>query len=139
MKQFIVLAAVLPILMIFVMQLALEQENQGKAALMQEYVYAAKEEAKQAGGFTDEIKQKLRSRIADAYDIEPTDVIIEANKDIKYRKNKYDERGIIAYTVKAPVDKIMAGNKLLGISDDENSGWYEVSGHTASEKLPDSY
>ncbi|MDR1136315.1 MAG: hypothetical protein LBL49_09100 [Clostridiales Family XIII bacterium] len=137
MKQFIVMAAVLPLLMIFVMQFSLEQQNQNRIAAFQEIVYSIKEQARQEGRFTPAMKTALASAAAKCFEVDESEIIIEADSDIKYRRNTFDERELIHYKVKAPIKKIMAGNRLLGISDDANSGWYVIEGSAASEKLRD--
>jgi hypothetical protein len=136
-KQFIVLAATLPLLMVFVMQFALEQMNQGRIAALQELVYGAKEQAKQEGRFTPAIKQALARDIAARFKIAESDVVIEADNHVKYRRNRFDEREMIAYRIEVPIEKIMAGNRLMGISDEANAGRYVIEGRTASEKLRD--
>ncbi|MDR1245560.1 MAG: hypothetical protein LBK57_00850 [Clostridiales Family XIII bacterium] len=137
MKQFIVLAAILPLLMVFVMQFALEQMNQGRIAALQELVYSAKEQAKQEGRFTPEIKSALARDIAERFEIDAGDVVIESDNRVKYRRNRFDEREMIEYRVEVPIDKIMAGNRLMGIADADNAGRYVIKGSTASEKLRD--
>jgi hypothetical protein len=131
------LAAVLPLLMVFVMQFALEQMNQGRIAALQELVYGAKERAKQEGRFTPAIKQALARDIAARFKLDESEVVIEADDRVKYRRNRFDEREMIAYRVEVPIEKIMAGNRLMGISDEENAGRYVIEGSTASEKLRD--
>jgi hypothetical protein len=131
------LAAVLPLLMVFVMQFALEQMNQGRIAALQELVYGAKEQAKQEGRFTPAIKSALARDIAERFRISESEVVIEADNRVKYRRNKFDEREMIAYRIEVPIEKIMAGNRLLGISDEANAGRYVIEGSTASEKLRD--
>ncbi|MDR1571628.1 MAG: hypothetical protein LBS32_03800 [Clostridiales Family XIII bacterium] len=135
MKQFIVMAAVLPILMVFVMQLALEQRNQHRVAALQEMVYSAKEQAKQEGIFTPAARAELEDGIAGIFGLEKGEIVIETDDRVKYRKNRYDERELISYRIKVPVKKIMAGNRLMGIADEDNEGWYIIEGRTASEKL----
>jgi hypothetical protein len=137
MKQFIVLAAMLPLIMVFIMQFALEQLNQGRIAALQELVYSAKERAKQEGRFTPEIKAALAHDIAARFKLDEGDIVIEADAHVRYRQNSFDEREMIAYRVEVPIEKIMAGNKLMGISDGENAGRYVIKGSTASEKLRD--
>ncbi|MDR2295971.1 MAG: hypothetical protein LBD95_04155 [Clostridiales Family XIII bacterium] len=137
MKQFIVLAAMLPLIMVFIMQFALEQTNQGRIAALQELVYGAKEQAKQEGRFTPAIKAALARDIAARFKLAESEVVIEADNRVKYRLNEFDEREMIAYRVKVPIEKIMAGNRLMGISDAENAGVYIIEGSTASEKLRD--
>jgi hypothetical protein len=135
MKQFIVMAAILPILMVFVMQFALEQKNQNRIAALQELVYSAKEQAKQEGCFTPAIRNELARRIAAHFELAEDQIVIEAEDRVKYRKNQFDERELIHYRIKAPIGEIMAGHRLMGISDEENEGWYIIEGYTASEKL----
>ncbi|MDR3242908.1 MAG: hypothetical protein LBT34_03145 [Clostridiales Family XIII bacterium] len=137
MKQFIVLAAVFPLIVVFVMQFSLEQQNQNRISQLQELVYSAKEQAKQEGRFSQAIKSELAGEIASCFGIDASEVIIEADERVHYRKNEMDARELISYKVKAPIEKIMAGNRFMGISDAENKGWYVVEGHTASEKLPE--
>ncbi|MDR2132372.1 MAG: hypothetical protein LBP30_03390 [Clostridiales Family XIII bacterium] len=137
MKQFIVLAAVLPLIMVFIMQFSLEQMNQGRIAALQELVYGAKERAKQEGRFTPEIKSALARDIAERFKLDESDIVIEADNRVKYRRNDFDEREMIAYRVEVPIERIMAGNRLMGISDEENAGRYVIEGSTASERLRD--
>jgi hypothetical protein len=137
MKQFIVLAAILPLLMVFVMQFALEQLNQSRIAALQELVYGAKERAKQEGRFTTEIKAELARDIAERFELSVGDVVIESDNRVKYRQNDFDEREMISYRVEVPIEKLMAGNRLMGISDEDNAGRYVIKGSTASEKLRD--
>jgi hypothetical protein len=136
-KQFIVLAAALPLLMVFVMQFALEQMNQGRIAALQELVYGAKERAKQEGRFTPAIKQALARDIAERFKLNESEVVIESANQVRYRRNRFNEREMIEYKVVVPIEKIMAGNRLMGISDEENAGRYVIEGSTASEKLRD--
>ncbi|MDR0423988.1 MAG: hypothetical protein LBH39_00765, partial [Clostridiales Family XIII bacterium] len=115
MKQFIVMAAVLPILMIFVMQFSLEQQNQNRIAALQEIVYSVKEQARQEGRFTPAMKAELAAAAARFFDVDAGEIVVEADSDIKYRKNAFDERELIHYRIKAPIKKVMAGNRFLGI------------------------
>jgi hypothetical protein len=134
-KQLIVMAATLPILMLFVMQFALEQQNQNRIAALQEAVYSVKEQARQEGRFTPAMREALAEAASVCFQIEKSEIVIEADAAVKYRKNAFDERELIHYRVKVPIKKIMAGNRLLGIPDGDNEGWYVIEGSAASEKL----
>lgn len=108
-------------------------------SIFQQQVYTAKEKAKQEGCFTDEICGDLRAGLEESLGVEAESIVIEATKTKQYRINYFDssgERGLIHYKVSVPVDKIMAGGKLLGVEDDENQGVFTVEGSTASECLP---
>lgn len=140
MKQLIVLACVLPILLLFLAQYALDQRNSAAISLFQEQVYTAKEQARQEGCFTPEIKGQLRERIGSKLGIDPVSVVIEATEIRQYRVNYYDSkagRGLIHYKICIPIEKFVAGGTLLGIRPEENRGFYTIEGTTASEKLPD--
>lgn len=139
MKQLIVLTAVLPLMLVFMMQFTLDQKNNSAMNILQEQVYTAKEKAKQEGCFTQDIIDDLKSGLSERLNIEKNDVSINATTSPKYRINYFDpsrERGVIHYSVSVPVEKIMAGGKLFRISPEQNRGVYTVEGTTASEKLP---
>ncbi len=134
MKQFIVLTAVLPILIIFMMQTGLDQKNNQITSIIQASVYAAKEQAKQEGCFTKEIKDELKADINKFTGITPDNIKIEADSHIKYRYAKGDDR-LIYYKVTVKIDELMAANNIYGVSDDENSYNYKIESYTASEKV----
>ena len=138
MKQLIVLAAVLPILLLFMAQYCLDQKNSRIMNEFQQQVYTAKERAKQEGCFSEEIVEDLRRDLAETLAIEESDIAIEATAVKQYRLNYFDggERGMIRYKVSVPVDKVMVGGNLLGIGEEENRALYTVEGTTASECLP---
>lgn len=138
MKQFIVLAAVLPLLLVFLAQYALDQRNSALIGILQEHVYTAKEKAKQEGCFTWEIESELRECISRTFGISPEEIKIVATKTPLYRINSFDERGLIQYEVSVPIDCIMAGGRLFGLKGKNNSIDYVVSGSAASELLPGS-
>ena len=135
MKQLIVLMGVLPILLAFLMQYSLDQRNSDNISRLQEYVYQAKEQAKQKGCFTPEIREELIGKIERTFDIDEEDMIIELEEIPKYRTSVFDERELIHYRISVPIDKIMAGNRFFGISDEENRGMYTIESWTASELL----
>lgn len=144
MKNLIVLAAVLPFLLIFMMQFTLDQRNAGNVSRLQSYVYTAKEEAKQEGCFTDDIENRLCERIARDFQIKKSEIQIEATKEIQYRVNRFEIeygkkipiRGTIYYKVAVPIERVIAGNRFFGIKDKDNKGEYVIESYTASERLP---
>lgn len=134
MKQFIVLIAVLPIMMVFLLQFSVDQVNSEKIAYIQSVVYSAKEDAKQEGCFTEEITERIKSEISQGLDIPEEYVEVIADDEVKYRYSKGEGR-IINYKVSVRLDGIMAGGALLGISEDENSTVYTIESYTASERI----
>lgn len=135
MKQFIVLIAVLPILLLFLAQFSLEQRNALRTALITDIVYEAKEEAKQQGGFDAEaLKNELASKIG----VDPSEIVVEAPPvHSVLRIEKDGSRGIIRYRVVVPMGEIRAGKKYLGIKDGKSYG-YKIESSAPSEYLGDS-
>lgn len=134
MKQFIVLMGVLPILIIFMLQMGLDQKNSQITSIIQASVYAAKEEAKQEGCFTKEIKKKLKDDITRLTGITPERITIETDDKIKYRYSTGEDR-LIHYKVIVSIKELMAANKVYGISDEDNQYSYIIESYTASEKV----
>ena len=134
MKQFIVLMAVLPVMMIFLMQFTADQISSQKVACIQSVVYSAKEDAKQYGCFTEEIKDRIKKEISDRLGIPESYITVKADSDVRYRYSKGQDR-MINYEVSVRLDDVMAGGKLLGISDEKNSVVYRIKNYTASEKI----
>lgn len=135
MKQLIVLMAILPIMLVFLFQYALDQRNNERISRFQECVYQAKEQAKQEGCFTSEIRDKMIRKIAQQFNVPEEDIIVELESVPKYRTSVFDQRELIHYKVSVPIEKVMAGNRLFGISDEENSGRYTIESWTASELI----
>ena len=138
MKQLIVLAAVLPILLVFLAQFTLDQKNGIAVGIVQEHVYTAKEKAKQEGYFSEEIKNELRAELSRSLQISPQDVVIEATETIQYRINHFDPggRGILHYRISIPLNGLMSGGRMMGLDEAENRRLFTVEGSTASERLP---
>ncbi len=134
MKQFIVLAAVLPIMLVFVMQFVCDQSTNRKIDAVQSVVYAAKEEAKQAGCFTDDIVSCLKRDAAAAAGVTESEVEVITDGVVKYRYGSGSDR-LIYYTVKVPIRGVMAGASMFGIDDGENGYVYVIDSYTASEKV----
>lgn len=135
MKQFIVLLGVLPIMLVFLFQFTLDQNNSHNIGRFQDLVYASKEEAKQQGCFTNEIRTDLVQKISSEFGIAEQDVELTADAIPKYRTNSFDKRELIYYKVSVPIKQLMAGNKFYGISDEENQTKYTIESWTASELL----
>lgn len=134
MKQFIVLMGVLPILIIFMLQMGLDQKNSQVTSIIQASVYAAKENAKQEGCFTQEINERLKDDITRLTGITANNINIEADSKVKYRFSNGDDR-LIYYKVTVKIDELMAANNVYGISDKDNSYRYVIESYTASEKV----
>ena len=135
MKQVIVLMGILPFLMVFMLQYGVEQQNHYKLSQLQQFVYEAKEQAKQDGCFTAKNIETLRERIAAGIKIPREEILIEATITPKYRVNGFDEREMIHYKVQVPIDNLMAGASFFGIDKKENRMLYTIENVTASELI----
>ncbi|HQC35931.1 MAG TPA: hypothetical protein PL035_02480 [Bacillota bacterium] len=145
MKQFLVLAAILPLMLVFFVQFSMDQTNSARIGRLNDMVYAAKEEAKQQGCFTRDIRARLTAEISSAFGIDPSRIVIEATgeNDVKYRlmsaagySSSDWERGLIHYKISLPLGEIMAGRRLFGIKKEENTYNYVIESYAASERLP---
>ncbi len=143
MKQLIVLSAVLPLMLVFLLQFTLDQKNAYNISQFQELVYTAREEARQEGCFTREIEARLKRGIAQAFQIPEADIAMDATRTVQYRVQSgagFDpngrRRGMIYYEVTVPIRQLMAGRRLFGIREEENRGTYTLKGYAVSERLP---
>lgn len=134
MKDFIVCMAVIPLLILFMLQIVMDQKNNEITEIIQSMTYAAKEDAKQAGGFTPEIKQKLISDIHEKTGIDTNKIEVTADQNLKFRYSIGDNR-LIHYRIEVEIEGIMAGNRFYGIKDSENCYTYVIDSYTASEKV----
>ncbi len=132
MKQFIVLLAVIPMMLFFLAQLTLEAKNSQNIAMMTDIVYAAKEEAKQQGGFDSEA---IRKELSLNLGVREEDIIIEAPEvGTVPRIDSDGKRGIIEYRIVVPVEGSDAAARYLGIKDGARRG-YEIKSASPSEYL----
>ncbi len=135
MKQIIVMCAVLPLLLLFVSQFALDQQHATTNNFIYETIDVAKEQAKRDGCFTVENMDNLQEAIADRLKVKKDEIIVIATNTPKYRTNDYQGAEQIYYRVEIPVKKIMAGAGLLGIEDEDNQGKIIIENSVSSELL----
>lgn len=137
MKQFIVLMAVLPLLLLFMLQMSLDQMNYVQMGRLADAVYIAKEQARAEGCFSEEVTGALRERIAAALSLSPEDVCIEASAEPVPRMTaegwRSEGRGLIHYRVSVPAGRHMACPGLAGLSEEENAWIFSVDSCTPSE------
>ena len=131
------IAAILTLLLIigFIPQNVVQQRNHIEIMKAEAVVEVAKEEAAQAGCFTNDIISEMLDSFEDA-GIDADDVVIgEMTTTPKYRKNSFDERELITYEIGIPIKKIVANNEFYGISDEDNGYIYWFTGEIASERV----
>lgn len=130
MKDFIVAAAILPLLLLFLMQFAADCQRNEKLEIVQNIVYTAKETAKQEGRFSKELQEKVASEISTRLGIPRESVEITAQSA---PKSRFDDDHDIAYKVTVRLEGVMAGADIFGISREENVCTYIIDSYTASE------
>jgi len=112
--------------MVFVMQPAYDQKNNHAISMIHDMVYVAKEQAKEEGSFTWEIQERLRRNLSRALGVPQNEISIICSE--------YD--GILYYRVEAPIKNVMAGGRLLGISDKDNQYMYVIDSYTKARSIP---
>jgi hypothetical protein len=136
-NNFIAIALVLPILLFFVPQYALQVEVRHNLATLEAIVETAKEEAGQEGRFTDAIINKMKDEIVSEFrNVSASEIEVDVTTTPKYRTDTFDHRELINYRVGVPVKKLTAANKFFGISDADNRTVFRIKGSVASERLP---
>ena len=140
MKNFIVLLATIPLLLIFMVQFSMDQVYSTKTAIIDDCVYTAKEQAKQAGCFTRDITDDMRGSIASMLGIPESDIITGAETDredsVKYRLSSDSstwEDSVIHYKFYVKIDDVIAGRSLL--RSGARDYYYVAEGKTTSERL----
>ena len=119
MKQFIVLAAVLPIFLVFIAQFTLEAVRSLRMNAAENAVRAFCIEASYYGGGGPAEAEALRERLAHIFRADPLEVWIELAQ--------IDEAHI-DWRISFPVGDIMAGARFMGLSSAENSGRAQMDG-----------
>ena len=119
MKQFIVLAAILPILLVFIAQSTLEGVRSVRLSAAEDAIRAFCIEASYFDGGSPAHAEALRNRLAQIFHCGSGDVYIDLRETSEYH---------IDWRVSFPVGDIMAGARLMGLSRAENRGRVEISG-----------
>ncbi|GHU63828.1 hypothetical protein AGMMS49983_08180 [Clostridia bacterium] len=119
MKQFIVLAAVLPILLLFLSQFMLDGQRQVRMSAAEDAVRTFCLEGAYYGRIGADETDLLRSRLAHIFGTSPTDITAELSPA---------REGVLSYRVTFPVGKIMAGAAFMGLSQAQNNGRAEITG-----------
>ena len=119
MKQFIVLAAILPILLLFVAQSALAGVRGLRMNAAEDAVRAFCIEAAYFDGGGQAEANALREKLGRIFKAEPAEV---------YLTLSYADAAHIEWNLSFPVGDIMAGASFLGLTAAENRGRAQMSG-----------
>jgi len=119
MKQFIVLAAILPIMLVFIAQFSLEAVRGLRMNAAEDAVRAFCVEAVYHEGGGPAEAEALRHRLAQIFRADAAEVFVELTRT---------DEAHIGWRVSFPVGDIMAGGRLMGLSDAENRGRAQMDG-----------
>ena len=132
MKQFIVLAAVLPLLLAFLGIFSENQVLRVQMSAVEDTVYAAKEMAKQDGCFTERVQSWLKKELCRKIPgLREEDIVVGPSTDTK----PVERSGLIRYRISVPVKRRDPGS-LLGARKEPRTYYYVVDSCTSSEYLP---
>ena len=135
MKQFIVLLAVFPLMMVFLLQFTAQQNTDYRIRVINETVDTACEEARTTGCFTEDSISSLKARLAEVTGCSADQVKIQASTETKYRTGVNDEREMISFRISLPVGALSAVPGIFGISEEDNSMIYVLENTFPSERL----
>jgi len=134
MKQFIVLAAILPILLLFVAQSTLEAGRSLRMNAAEDAIRAFCIEAAYYGGGGSIEAEALRTKLAHIFRADPAEIYVDVLST---------DAAHMDWRVSFPVGDIMAGALLMGIDGSENKGRAQLTGTiviaSAPEPLQDNY
>ncbi|MDR2487229.1 MAG: hypothetical protein LBD12_04620 [Clostridiales Family XIII bacterium] len=131
MKQFIVLAAILPLLLGILMQIGLAQTNFTKVMRIEQIVEDYRWEASENGGFSQGMRDGL-ARDLSAVTGAPSENIL-----LVLDPPRPAGSGRIHYRIGLPTGKLVAAGKLFGIQDSDNDGYYALDGSVPNRKRPE--
>ncbi|MDR3305984.1 MAG: hypothetical protein LBS85_08205 [Clostridiales Family XIII bacterium] len=129
MKQFIVLAAILPILLVFAAQFSLDETNHIRTLRAESAVQDFRQRASLYGAYGEAETAALRAKLARIAGRDPGEVYIEMAAGEKDAKGSR----IVQYRITVPIGKIMAGGAFMGVSESENQGALTFSGEFADQ------
>ena len=119
MKQFIVLAAILPILILFLAQFMLDGQRQVRMGAAEDAMRTFCLEGSYYGRIGQGEVEALRSKLGNIFGASPADVSVEI---VPVRE------GVLSYRIAFPVGKIMAGSSLMKLEKGRNNGYAVFSG-----------
>ena len=130
MKQFIVLTAVLPLILLLMIQLVYEQKNMATIQRVQQVIYGAKEEARLAGYFSQGLINETKEKLLEIEGVEEVS-FTTAQKGPQERYSLGENR-FIDYRVSLILKDVMAGAGFL-LPKNKNKYEYVIEGYTPSE------
>ena len=135
MKQYIVTAALLFIIMFFPLQNMVDDLNNTRKVAMNNIIHQYAQKARTNGSFTNDMVNDMENIISKVFYIDKSEIEIDVTLETKYRLNQFNDREMIDYTVSVPIKRLIAMHKFWGMTDQENQMNYILKGSIASELL----
>ncbi len=138
MKQFIVLIAILPVMLVFLLQFTADQQTEMKITAINSMIYTEKERAKQTGCFTEEQCGRIKNSIAEICGVDAENVFFDGTREKITRLSITDAENpdkMIHYELRVTLPGIMAGGSFMGIKKEDNNYCYRIDAYTASEYI----
>lgn len=132
MKQFIVLTAVLPLIILIMLQIVYEQKDLMRAENIQSIVYQAREEARLLGYFSEALVNRLKEDLLLVDGVIEVDFLSEAKTPLS--RYSLSENRFIDYIITLKINNVMAGGNFL-IEEGKNMYTMVLEGSVASEYL----
>ena len=132
MKQFIVIAVSLPLMLLLLMEFVYNERQMSMLFCATDYVYSAREEAKQEGMFTEDIKDNLKKNLSRLYGSEESKIVIQSSAERKYRYAENSDDRYIEYKVIFPIGRLYIGS---GVTKNSPEYSYVISGCAPSEYI----
>ena len=119
MKQFIVLAAILPILLVFLAQFTLAEIRSMRMSSAEDAIRAFCIDASYYDGGGVAEAEALRHKLASIFRCAPQEIAIGLSQI---------DDAHIAWEISFPVGDVMAAGAFMGLSSSENKGWAQMNG-----------
>ena len=136
MKNIIILWPLMLLLMFFPAQFCADTINNMKRNAFNNIVDNHIQIARSDGCFTAANTNAMSTELSTALYINNGDISINVTTTPVYRTTSFDDRQTIKYSVFVPINKMIAMNKFLNISDANNTSNYGIIGESPSELLP---
>jgi major membrane immunogen (membrane-anchored lipoprotein) len=127
MKQLIIAAALLPLILACIMQVNHDEEFRGASFEAEQAIRYACAKAEQEGGFTEQNEQQLRQELIEAYKANQADIVTSMT-----RPNEAEDTA--TYEIKIKAGKIIAAN-IFGIRPEQNKRVEEFKGKVYVKKV----
>lgn len=126
--------SLITLLLFFPLQYTVNQLNHYRMSTVQRIVNNTVQKARTTGYFTDALIDEMVNNIKASFpQIEDSEIYVDVTRTPKYRLDTFDQREMIKFDVRVPIDKIIALPQLFYINEADNNFNYPVKGEAPSE------